>query len=222
MQETESDIMNNLIEFNSANWTMELIIMFNSSFPFHYFRWIISFFAHFFSFPLSRTVRSLSTPNNRNLSLQNHGKWRLLGHIQEKERSKCRHQEGTQATPPREAPPIPWLRPLSRHPCHPRWRSPSIRWTSTRWDSSSWLRPLSKLRPLLQDTITAVNEAFLMYMQPSFTDCPKANSEQIVRWRERGSIDNDSLSAKTMPPIRLLSPLCACSLLWMDTGTERM
>ncbi|GMS84794.1 hypothetical protein PENTCL1PPCAC_6969, partial [Pristionchus entomophagus] len=29
------------------------------------------------------------------------------------------------------------------------------------------------------DTITAVNEAFLMYMQPSFTDCPKANSEQI-------------------------------------------
>ncbi|GMT16301.1 hypothetical protein PFISCL1PPCAC_7598, partial [Pristionchus fissidentatus] len=30
------------------------------------------------------------------------------------------------------------------------------------------------------DAITAVNEAFLLYMQPSISDCPKANSDQIV------------------------------------------
>ncbi|GMR37126.1 hypothetical protein PMAYCL1PPCAC_07321, partial [Pristionchus mayeri] len=40
------------------------------------------------------------------------------------------------------------------------------------------------------DTITAVNEAFLMYMQPSFNDCPKANSEQIC---EDNALNSTSL-----------------------------
>ncbi|KAF8362063.1 hypothetical protein PRIPAC_88986 [Pristionchus pacificus] len=45
------------------------------------------------------------------------------------------------------------------------------------------------------DTITAVNEAFLMYMQPSFTDCPKANSEQIC---EDNATNSTALSVMRM------------------------